>query len=874
MVEVPSLYQGSVTFVKENCIMNNLLGERTAAEAGCSGTGAGESHPAPCQEGCPLGTDIPSYVSLIWQGNLEAAFQVISANNPFSSICGRVCAMPCESRCRRGESDGPVAIRGLKRFVADQVGQRVHLPPVPVSQSKTVGIVGGGPTGLTAAQDLAEAGYTVHIYEKSESLGGMMARGIPTFRLPRRFIEQDIERIVEHCPGITVHTRCALGEDVTLSELKERHDVVLLAIGLWEDRRLEVPGEDDVREGLHGIGFLTDVNRGAFEKLEGRAVVIGGGNVAIDMARAALRAGSSEVEITCLEARDEMPAWEHEIGEALQEGVVLNPSWGPKRILHENGRVTGVELIRCTSVFDGDGAFNPCFDPKQTKTVPCRDIILAIGLSARNEELERLGILERGRVKADFETMQTADPRVFAAGDGAFGPSAIVHAIHHGHRAAHYMKAHLQGLADPEPFRIVYTTARVPIAQDPLWEKLPREEPIHCGVGADPSAMTECTLTYDAETARRQAARCLRCDAETGTANYTRRTRDLIHAMARTEPGDVGRLRSIMSEQFLPRENPFPPDRPAQLDDLVFIPAGLTRLVIDPYREHCSTLTPMGRGLSLQRPFFFTGFDDAPETVRAALGKALSKSGCGYIGRRPPSSAVDGKGPDVSMAAVPWIQLILPGEDEPYPEASGLLYVMGERFQPVTPSRVRDGQLLGMVATAPAFGRVIPFGLESGFDFLLLDGTGGIERSPRSELDGAPDLKVLRDAVRILRELNREEELALVYYGGLRSGTDVAKVLAVNCMAGVFCVAMAIAMGASVENGAMRFREALTLEEIESAAEKWIKATTDEAAIIARCTGKTNVHNLEPEDMRSITLAAAEATDIPLASGRPPREYF
>lgn len=853
--------------------MRPHLVETTVDHNLCKSGGPIETHPAPCQEGCPVGTDIPSYVSLVWQGDFEAALKVISANNPFSSICGRVCAMPCESRCRRGESDGPVAIRGLKRFVADRVGKDYRLPPIPVTQTKTVGIVGGGPTGLTAAQDLAEAGYAIHIYEKADRLGGMMAWGIPAFRLPRQYTEQDLERILAHCPGITVHTGCALGENISLKELKERHDVVLLAVGLWEDRRLGVPGEEDVTSGLHGIGFLTGINRGERVVLGHKAVVVGGGNVAIDMARTALRAGAREVEVVCLESREEMPAWEHEVQEALREGVVINPSWGPKRIVHENGRVTGLELMRCTAVFDDEGRFNPCYDPSQTMTVACEDIILSIGLTAKCEELERAGVIARGRVSADFETMRTEDSKVFAAGDGAFGPSAIVHAIHHGHRAAHYMKAFLEDIADPEPYRVVFSTHSIPIAQDPRWEKLPRENEIHCGLGEDPSAMTECVQTFDADAARRQAARCLRCDAETGTANYTRRTRDLIHAMARTGPGETAKLQRILAEQLVPRENPFPPGRPAQLDDLVFIPAALTRLVIDPYREHCSTVTRMGRDLSLQRPFFCTGFDGVREDVRAALAKALTKSGCGYIGRSPLVSTNGTEAGVVLKDSVPWIQLLEPGS-EPSIGAAGILIVMGERFLPVPVKRAYDGQLLGIAAGPGTLAETIPFALDHGVDFLLLDGTPGIDRAFKSELAGPPDLTVMRDALRILRGLNREEEIALVYYGGLRSGTDVAKILAVNCQAGVFGVAMAIAMGGGVEKGAVRFREPLTVEEMEASAANWIKATTDEAAIIARCTGKTNVHNLEPEDMRTITLAAADATDIPLASGRPPREYF
>jgi glutamate synthase domain-containing protein 2 len=192
----------------------------------------------------------------------------------------------------------------------------------------------------------------------------------------------------------------------------------------------------------------------------------------------------------------------------------------------------------------------------------------------------------------------------------------------------------------------------------------------------------------------------------------------------------------------------------------------------------------------------------------------------------------------------------------------------------VSARTLHQGQLLGIATGPSGLEETIPFALESAMDFILLDGSTGIQDALRSELKGPPDLTVLRDALRILRRLNREEELPLLYHGGLRTGTDVAKILAVNCQAGVFGVALGIALGGRVENGSITFRDAMTVEELEEAADNWIKATTDEVAIIARCTGKTNVHNLEPEDMRSITLAAVDATDIPLASGRPPREYF
>jgi hypothetical protein len=377
----------------------------------------------------------------------------------------------------------------------------------------------------------------------------------------------------------------------------------------------------------------------------------------------------------------------------------------------------------------------------------------------------------------------------------------------------------------------------------------------------------------DTEAAKRQAARCLRCDAETGSSDYSRRTREHIHAMARTEPDDLEGQRHILLQRLKPRDNPFPPERPPHIDDLVFLSAALTRLVIDPYREACSTRTVIGKSLELQQPFLCAGFDEAPAEVQQALAWGLTNSGCAYIGFQPLFTGDSAIGASSQNGKLKWLQLISPDRSEPRADAAGLVYVSGSDFHPIPAERLHPEQLLGLSVSTPALEKALPHALEQGFDLLLLDGSSGIDK-PWTELHAEPDLTVMREAIRLLRQVNREEDISLLYFGGLKSGTDVAKALAINCHAGVFGVAMGIAIGGVIEGDHIEFDSSRTLEERRHAVESWIRATAQETAIIARCTGKTNVHNLEPEDMRSITISTAKALDIPLAAGLERREGF
>ncbi len=806
--------------------------------------------PAPCQVACPVGTDAPSYIAYIWEGKFAEAFEAITATNPFSSICGRVCDAPCEPACRRTASDGPLQIRNLKRFVMDKVGHAYDPPPVHVRHKETVGVVGAGPAGMVAAHDLCVAGYEVHVYEMTDKVGGMMVWGIPAFRLPAGIIEEDIARIRRRCPGLKVHLNRALGRDVMLDELKERHDAVLLTIGAWWGKRMSIPGEDDARV-IDGVEFLRRVNAGERPELPETVVVIGGGDVAMDACRAALRLpGCETVKVVYRRGPEEIPARRIELEGALKEGIEF--VYNTRQVaLEPHGQGLRLRCVRTEpGEPDADGRRRPVDVPGSEHDIACGMVIAAVGQYAACDELDGRGLMAADRVRAEFDGMRTDDPKVFAAGDGAFGGSTIVMAMHHGQRAAYYVKAFLEGRDEPMPYRTPYRTRRVAVAQDNRWELLALHEPEFFGLGKTPVEFPEIESTYDGQAARDEAARCYRCDAETGSADYSVHNREDIFAMARTEPNDLARLREILERRLPPRANPFPQDRPAGLDDLVFLPANLSRLVIDPYREACKISAEIG-GMELAQPFFVTGFDDAPEEVRRGVARGLIEAGCGYIGLRPLDDAMR------------WLQLVVPGQIEPSAEADALVYSLGHRFREPAARRLHGNQVLGLAVSSPAaLEAAIPYALEHGFEMLLLDATGGLG-TPWAELAGAPELAIVRDAIRILRRLGREEEIDLVYFGGIRSGTDAAKVIALGCVAAVLGVPVALAAGAEItERRGLHFAPDHAEEERARAVVNILKASAGEASMMARCTGKTNLHNLEPEDLRALTLATREATDI------------
>jgi len=397
---------------------------------------ASEEDLVPCKHTCPAGIDIPRYIRLINDGKFAEAVAVIRERVPLPSVLGYICHHPCEDECRRGKVNEAMSICALKRFAAERdTGLWKADLKTASPTGKWIAVVGSGPAGLTAAYYLARKGHSVTMFESLSQLGGMIRFGTPEYRLPREVLEKDIKEVLEL--GVEVKTGVNVGQDLSLKDLKNQYEAIFLATGAPLSRKLKIEGVELERV-LWGLDFLRDVNSGMDVKVEEKVLVIGGGNVAIDVARTALRLGAREVQLACLESREEMPAHEWQIEEAVEEGVIPNVSWGPKRILGDGDCVTGVELVRCTSVFDDEGRFNPSFDDEETAAIETDMVIIAIGqasdLSLLNEESQIQ--VARGTIEVDKDTLQTGVSKIFAGGDVVSGAASVIEAIAMGRKAA------------------------------------------------------------------------------------------------------------------------------------------------------------------------------------------------------------------------------------------------------------------------------------------------------------------------------------------------------------------------------------------------------------------------------------------------------
>lgn len=399
---------------------------------------------APCKTACPAHIAVQGYLKMAAQGRYRDALALIKKENPFPAVCGHVCNRRCEDACTRGTIDQAVAIDEVKKFIAaqDLNAETRYIPPVVTPSnrggfSQKIAIIGGGPAGLSCAYYLAEKGYQPTVFEKNEQPGGMLVYGIPSYKLEKKVVAAEVDVLREM--GVTIHCGVEVGKDVTLEELRRAgYQAFYIAIGCQGGRMAGVPGED--AEGvMTAVDFLRAVGGNEAYKVEGRAVVIGGGNVAIDVARSSMRCGAKEVSMYCLEPREKMPASREEIAEAEDENVSIQCGWGPKEILTENGKVAGVVLKKCISLFDESGRFSPSYDEAVTVTVPCEQVFLSIGQTIQWGDLLAGSKVQLGRgngAVADNVTYQTAEPDVFVGGDVYTGPKFAIDAIAAGKEGA------------------------------------------------------------------------------------------------------------------------------------------------------------------------------------------------------------------------------------------------------------------------------------------------------------------------------------------------------------------------------------------------------------------------------------------------------
>ena len=481
-----------------------------------------ETGTAPCKTACPAHIAVQGYLKLAAQGRYTDALALIKKNNPLPAICGHVCNKRCEDACTRGKIDEAIAIDEVKKFIAkkDLDSATRYIPPKVVPATKgyfeeKVAIIGGGPAGISCAFYLAEKGYKPTIFEKNDKLGGMVVYGIPSFVLEKEIVAAEIDVLREM--GVEIRCNVEVGKDVTIKQLREQgYKAFYIGIGCQGGRKTGVSGEDS-KGVMTGVEFLHITTDNENYKLDGDTVVIGGGNVAIDVSRTAERCGDGKVTQVSLETRDIMPASPEEIELAESEGIIVKGGWGPKEILSEDGKVTGIVFKKCISVKDETGKFNPKYDENETMTIPCKNVILSVGQS-----IEWGSLLEGTKVElrrgngpvADPVTYQTAEPDIFVGGDVYTGPKFAIDAIAAGKQGA--ISIH----------RYVQPHSSLTIGRDPnYYKELDKDDILvenydntgrqHPGMkpGADKKSFRDYKLTFTEEQVKKETARCLGCGA-------------------------------------------------------------------------------------------------------------------------------------------------------------------------------------------------------------------------------------------------------------------------------------------------------------------------------------------------------------------------
>lgn len=471
---------------------------------------------APCKGACPANVDPRLQNRLVTEGKAEDAYLKVRDRNILPGVLGRICNHPCETKCRRGGYDQPVAIRNLHRYIQEKFFENPKpLKKFEVKFKEKIAVIGSGPAGLAAAYSLAKKGYKVKVFDRHPYPGGMLMIGVPKYRLPREEILKEIKLLEEQ--GIEFQTNFEIGKDKNLDDLAKEFDAVIIAVGLQKSRSLNIPGVN-LKGVNYAIPFLKKANLEEKADIGREVIVVGGGNVAVDVARTALRVGAEVVKMVCLEKREEMPAFSWEIEEAIEEGVRLYPGWGPKRIVGEE-RVEGLEVIQCLSVFDEQGRFNPTFNEDNVKVIKGDTVIFAIGQYgdmsfAENSSVE---VDERGRLVVDPETWQTTVPNVFACGEIITGPSTAISSMGTGHEVAEKVHRFLRGEeikgepviykgSDPTPVSPPLSFIR---EEKRLRIELKKRKPME-----RVKDFAGIEFGYTDEEAKKEAGRCLQCDTE------------------------------------------------------------------------------------------------------------------------------------------------------------------------------------------------------------------------------------------------------------------------------------------------------------------------------------------------------------------------
>jgi NADPH-dependent glutamate synthase beta subunit-like oxidoreductase/coenzyme F420-reducing hydrogenase delta subunit len=460
----------------------------------------------PCTGACPVHTDVQGYLAAIARRDYPEAYRLIRANNPFPSVCAWICPHPCEDACRRAIVDEPLAIRDLKRFAVEAAA--APLEHVPVRDSgKRVAVVGAGPSGLTVAYDLARLGHRVVVYDRLPSPGGHFLTSLPAYRLPAEVLQRDIDEIL--AAGVEIRSGVDVGRDISVEQIRNTSDAVIISTGLWAGRGLKLPGFDHPAV-LKALPFLKAARAPAKPAVGGRVIVIGGGDVALDAARTALRLGAGEVRVVCLETRDQMPAHAWELADAEAEGIVITAGCGPVELLLENGVITGMNVRKVLSLYDLEGNLDPVYDPGCPVTLPADTVILSVGQKQENDLLaEYFPEMQNGGLPAGAAAAGAGG--VFLCGEIIDGPGPAISAIASGHRAAALVGSYLEGTGAAPVEEEAPVIGPVP---DRVAEKIPRSARRKMPVLPPQERIQNFSpyeLGLDEAAARFEAGRCLKC---------------------------------------------------------------------------------------------------------------------------------------------------------------------------------------------------------------------------------------------------------------------------------------------------------------------------------------------------------------------------